>query len=68
MVCRMYVLKNFGNIKKSDFAVFIEHKNNLGHEDGCVGNRIYATNSSMKMGVLLMIRQFIIKSVFMTMR
>lgn len=65
MVCRMYVLKNFGNIKKSDLGIFIGHKNNLGHEGGCVGNIIHATNTPMKMGVLLMIRQFIIKSVFM---
>lgn len=30
----MCTFKNFGNIKKSDFGVFIEHKNNWGHEGG----------------------------------
>lgn len=34
MVCRMCAFKNFGNIKKSDFGIFIEHKNNLKYEGG----------------------------------
>ncbi|WP_273717870.1 MULTISPECIES: hypothetical protein [Bartonella] len=32
----MCTLKNFRNIKKNDFGVFIEHKNNLKHEGGCL--------------------------------
>ncbi|WP_273758330.1 hypothetical protein [Bartonella sp. AU55XJBT] len=33
LVC---ALKNFGKIKKNDFGVFIEYKNNFGHEGGCL--------------------------------